>query len=784
MKHCLCITHIIEAAFGGAETVVQTLAHTQHLQGHDVLCVLILAASNRHNVDFFIQAGIPHVVVEKKQGVLPCNVDGKIRMARCIAAELRPRRQGIVHLHLPLAAQVGRVADLMASCPYVVETIHGYADFYTSFLWKRFLFPLMRRSTKQFFCVSASLQERMRQVAKISSAVIPNAMRLVDCPLSATDARRALHIPEDAFVVGYCGRLEPEKNVTTLLRAMAHVPDALLVIIGDGSLMDALRRQSADMGIAPCFVGMLPNAARYFKAFDVLCLPSLHEAQGLVLLEAIALHVPVIGSNTQGIAETLEHGRYGLLHDPLDFMHLAEHINFVKHNRASAIAKTVLAHKKLSLTLQPQHQAQLYAEGYSAVLHPQKPKEALSRLKHAVATSGYYATFIKARAYVKRVLGRVRRMLLASSAVPPSIPFRGHAPLCVIIDHDAGGGATAYRQRMTESLLQQGHAVLLWQYMVGVGGYLFTWRLQQKVRTFRARHLEQALLFIEAATPEKIFFNNMAGWPRLGDTLQGVVNLCRGSTQLEIFLHDYFMLCPAYQLLDVSGAFCGVPSDMSRCDTCLPCQISAMAHRDTRIEKWRAMWAPFLDKAQCIIAPDASVQALFDKVYPNSAERILIVPHSPLCDWLPLPEQKIKKEAVVGVIGNITRPKGAGLVEDLVRLMEQQAVPMRVVVIGVLESSLRHPLLHVTGTYNHDDLPDLLIKHGVSACLVPSPLPETFCYVAQEIEMLGLPLVCLDLGAQAVRARNYVKGLIAPTPDAAGCLQSLRNLHSFSLSIS
>jgi hypothetical protein len=133
---------------------------------------------------------------------------------------------------------------------------------------------------------------------------------------------------------------------------------------------------------------------------------------------------------------------------------------------------------------------------------------------------------------------------------------------------------------------------------------------------------------------------------------------------------------------------------------------------------------------------------------------------------------------VLGIIGNITRHKGAGLVEDLTRLITARHIDLRVVVIGALESGLRSPPLLVTGPYEHDRLPDLLLRHKVTVCLVPSPLPETFCYVSQEIEMLGLPLVCLDRGAQGTRARRYAKGYAAPSPDAGGCLGAVLQAHT------
>ena len=126
-------------------------------------------------------------------------------------------------------------------------------------------------------------------------------------------------------IVGVVGRLELEKGHPTLLEAWPHVlrsvPDAYLIIVGEGSRLDALHDIARDMRMRHrvVFTGRRDDIPAVTAAFDVAVLPSYREAQGLTILEAMALSRPVVASNVGGIPEMINDGVTGLLvppHDP------------------------------------------------------------------------------------------------------------------------------------------------------------------------------------------------------------------------------------------------------------------------------------------------------------------------------------------------------------------------------------------------------------------------------------------------------------------------------------
>jgi len=130
-------------------------------------------------------------------------------------------------------------------------------------------------------------------------------------------AREQLGLDSTAFVVGNVGRLHPDKDQATLIKAFAlalpKVPGAKLVVIGEGRLRGELEELVSSLKIEKhvFLLGRISEAWRYYQAFDVFALSSYYEPFGMVLLEAMAASIPVICSNCGGGAEVV--GDKGLL---------------------------------------------------------------------------------------------------------------------------------------------------------------------------------------------------------------------------------------------------------------------------------------------------------------------------------------------------------------------------------------------------------------------------------------------------------------------------------------
>ena len=129
-------------------------------------------------------------------------------------------------------------------------------------------------------------------------------------------AREYLGIKQNGYVFANVGRLHPDKDQRTLINAFSRVateiPDAVLIIIGKGRLEQELKQQVNELNLQKrvLFLGVVPDAVNYFKAFDSFLLSSDHEPFGMVLLEAIIAEVPVVATNAGGAKEIIKNPQW------------------------------------------------------------------------------------------------------------------------------------------------------------------------------------------------------------------------------------------------------------------------------------------------------------------------------------------------------------------------------------------------------------------------------------------------------------------------------------------
>lgn len=192
--------------------------------------------------------------------------------------------------------------------------------------------------------VSAAALPHVRRIIAVSDAAaanfraLSNKVRVVrnGVPLeglseaaSSRDVRKDFGIPESSSVVGFVGRLVPWKGIDLLLDAAETLvrkrPDLILLLVGDvpvGSTrasLDDYRADASARGLEGrvLFAGFQPNPSPFLCTFDTLVVPSISaDPCPRVVVEAMALGTPVIGSDAGGIPEVIEHEVSGLLVRP------------------------------------------------------------------------------------------------------------------------------------------------------------------------------------------------------------------------------------------------------------------------------------------------------------------------------------------------------------------------------------------------------------------------------------------------------------------------------------
>lgn len=184
--------------------------------------------------------------------------------------------------------------------------------------------------------------------------VIPNGIRIARLVRrqDTAAAKAALGIPATDLVIGSVGRLDYAKGYADLLEALpavlAAVPQARLVHAGRGPLDEALQREAERLGIADriTWLGFRADVRDLLEAAEVYVQPSWCEAQGLGVLEAAALEVPVVAAAVGGLPETLADGEAGWLVRPRDPAALAaslvdalQHPDRRRHHAAALLTR-------------------------------------------------------------------------------------------------------------------------------------------------------------------------------------------------------------------------------------------------------------------------------------------------------------------------------------------------------------------------------------------------------------------------------------------------------------
>ena len=141
--------------------------------------------------------------------------------------------------------------------------------------------------------------------------------------------RRELGLEPEHVLVGTVGRLDPQKGQETLLKALAMSPENVRgLIIGDGPDRERLSEmvETLDLKGRCVFLGERSDVPDWLAAMDVFALPSYWEGVPNAVLEALCAGLPVAASAVDGVMETVEDGRTGLLFPAGDPQALAERL--------------------------------------------------------------------------------------------------------------------------------------------------------------------------------------------------------------------------------------------------------------------------------------------------------------------------------------------------------------------------------------------------------------------------------------------------------------------------
>jgi glycosyltransferase involved in cell wall biosynthesis len=205
----------------------------------------------------------------------------------------------------------------------LITTVHGWVHHTSRTPLYYWIDRLCLPRYDLVICVSEDLRDRCLEcgVRPDRCVLVENAIDTDEFRrrLGTAEARQGLGLPSGRFLVGAVGRLSAEKGFDVLIRAVVTLlgagQDVGLVIVGEGDEEPRLRDLIAQSGAADRIqlLGYRPDVATLDQALDVFALSSYREGLPNVLLEAMALGVPVVATAVAGIPRLVRDGENGLL---------------------------------------------------------------------------------------------------------------------------------------------------------------------------------------------------------------------------------------------------------------------------------------------------------------------------------------------------------------------------------------------------------------------------------------------------------------------------------------
>jgi FkbM family methyltransferase len=349
----------------------------------------------------------------------------------------------------------------------------------------------------------------------------------------------------------------------------------------------------------------------------------------------------------------------------------------------------------------------------------------------------------------------------------------------LIIDHDFGGGANAYRKELVAKYGKAGTPVLVLVDNMITNTLKIRASISEEEFDIDVPGLEKIETIFSQTKIGCVIYNNAVGSSKPQLLIQSITKLReKYSFELITLIHDFYSICPSYTLLNKNGVYCGVPEQINICSECIPNvspKYSGFMHPGTIMSEWRRCWADFLKISDKVVCFSESSKLIILKAYPFLEQKIDVVPHVVNTPHLRKPAIKYDEPLHIGILGGINYAKGLNVVLSLVaEIRNRNDRLIKISVVGEVDAITPIKGLTVTGRYQKESLVEIIEDLGVNVFLLPSVCPETFSYVTSELIAMDVPLVCFDIGAPPERVRNYSKGCVLPIEtDTATLLNTL-----------
>ena len=254
-------------------------------------------------------------------------------------AHLQTERPVIFHAHLSwlLSCKYGLIAAALAKVPAVIATAQQYMEP----PWGRTVFlqqQLVQHCVDQYLAVSEAVAQQLQKTFRVPSHKVRMIHNSIPCDVfdkpSNPELRAAFCNGTGQPIVLTVARLDQQKGLTYLLKAIRQIPDGLFILAGSGPESSGLKAEAQALGISDrvYFLGHRTDIPDLLASCDLFVLPSVYEGFPLSVLEAMAAGKPVVATAVGGTPEAVIDGKTGFLVPPGDPAALASGIRKILSN--------------------------------------------------------------------------------------------------------------------------------------------------------------------------------------------------------------------------------------------------------------------------------------------------------------------------------------------------------------------------------------------------------------------------------------------------------------------
>jgi GT2 family glycosyltransferase len=253
-----------------------------------------------------------------------------------------------------------------------------------------------------------------------------------------------------------------------------------------------------------------------------------------------------------------------------------------------------------------------------------------------------------------------------------------------------------------------------------------------------------------------------------------------------VSIHDYYFICPSYNLIDYQQQFCFEHKNEQYCHKCI--QTLFGQGKDLK-NKWSKICNELLEDAALIIAPSATAASYLVREYPTISDKFRVIRHgifteqfiediskkkinsytekSTICDISPLK---------VAFVGSININKGAKLIIEIIKKVSNQdnlQHKFEFYFFGSFSEEIPAKLTNVklNPSYERQDLQNIL--KDIDVVLFPAIWSETYCLTADEVLFCGVPIISSPIGAIAERIKEFGIGWVSKSSSSEDLINTL-----------